>query len=59
MIMQEHDHDLTLSDLAVKVLGLVHMHRLYIEIGCYDDEIADDLNHAAMILAERVRIEEM
>jgi hypothetical protein len=53
----ENDHDLTIEELSIRLLGLVHMSRLYFEIGCPDDEVADDLHHAAIILAERLLIE--
>lgn len=51
------DHDMTTEELAVRVLGLVHMSKLYQEIGCPNDELTDDLHHAASVLAERLLIE--
>lgn len=53
----ETDHDLTIEELSIRLLGLVHMSRLYWEIGCPDDEVTIDLHHAAAILAERLLIE--
>lgn len=53
----EFDHELSIRDLAVRVLGLVHMNRLYLEIGCPDDDVAEDLNHAALVLCERLIVE--
>jgi hypothetical protein len=52
----EFDHDLELGELAVRVLGLAHMGRLYDEIGCFES-VSDELFHAVTILAERVAIE--
>ena len=54
--VMEMDHDLELGELAVRVLGLVHMGRLYEEIGCFD-AVSDELFHAVSLLAERVAIE--
>lgn len=53
----EHDHDLTKPELAVRLLGLVHMARLYDEIGHYDLELCEDLHHTAHILAEQIALE--
>lgn len=55
--VMETDHDLTIEELSIRLLGLVHMSRLYWEIGCPDDEVTIDLHHAAAILAERLLIE--
>ncbi len=52
----ELDHDLELRELSARVLGLVHMGRVYEEIGCFD-AVSDELFHAVAILAERVYIE--
>ena len=52
----ELDHDLELGELAVRVLGLAHMGRLYDEIGCFDS-VSGELFHAVTLLAERVAIE--
>ena len=54
--VMEMDHHLELGELAVRVLGLAHMGRLYEEIGCFD-AVSDELFHAVLILAERVAIE--
>lgn len=56
MAVMELDHDLELRELSARVLGLVHMGRLYEEIGCFD-AVSDELFHAVAILAERVYIE--
>lgn len=55
-VMLELDHDLELKELAARVLGLVHMGRVYEEIGCFD-AVSEELFHAVTILAERVYIE--
>jgi hypothetical protein len=52
----ENDHDLTIEELSVRLLGLVHMSRLYMEIGHHDGDLECDLHHCATILAEQLLI---
>lgn len=52
------DHELNNKELAVRILGLVHMANLYDEIGCPSFEVEDDLRHAAFVLAESLLIDE-
>jgi hypothetical protein len=53
----ENDHSDALEDLSVRVIGLVHMVRLYLEIGCPEEDIIEQLCHAALVLSERTVME--
>ena len=49
-------HDMCIDELAVLVLGLVHMSKLYYEMGIPDDLTIESLNNAALVLAERIAV---
>jgi hypothetical protein len=52
-----NDHEACIEDLCFKILGLVHVSRLYFEFGCPDEDVIEQLHHAAFVLAERTIME--
>lgn len=52
-----NDHEASIEDLSYKIIGLVHVSRMYIEFGCPDEDIIEQLHHAAFVLAERTVLE--
>ena len=52
-----NDHEASIEDLSFKIIGLVHVSRMYIEFGCPDEDIIEQLHHAAFVLAERTVLE--
>lgn len=49
-----NDHEVSIEDLCYKILGLVHVSRLNIEFGCPDEDMIEQLHHAAFVLSERI-----
>ena len=49
----ENDHSDEMNDLAVRIIGLAYMVRLYMDIGCPEEDVIEQLCHAAVVLGER------
>lgn len=52
------DHELSKKELAVRILGLIHIVNLYGELGEYSFEYSDELSHAAFVLAEMIVLDD-
>jgi hypothetical protein len=53
----EIDHESTNKELAVRILGLVHIINLLEELGEASFEMYEELKHAAFTVSERLALE--